>query len=148
MSGPRWLEKDFNPKLKRWGKVHLGGHDVVRRVDPDGEALVWCRKRTCHARCRLGPKLMGRCRPEKKDTKEDWDNVEKNLQTWRRRCAGQKRERIESRGRKKKSHREKGCRRRGTKRFVGHCQEEDVRRQRSVTPSGGTDQRIPGHARG
>ena len=26
------------------GKTHLAEHDMVRRVDPNGEALVWCRK--------------------------------------------------------------------------------------------------------
>ena len=42
--GPRWLEKDSNHKLKRWGMARLGGHGMVRRVDPNGEALVWCRE--------------------------------------------------------------------------------------------------------
>ena len=46
--------KDSNHKLKRWRKAHLGGHDTVRRVDPNGEALVLCRKCSGYARCRLG----------------------------------------------------------------------------------------------
>ena len=52
--GPRVMDKDFNPKLKRWREAHLGEHDTVRRVDPNGEALVWCRKCSGCARCRLG----------------------------------------------------------------------------------------------
>ena len=39
------------------GVKHVGGHDMVRRVDRNGEALVWCRKCSGHARHRLGPKL-------------------------------------------------------------------------------------------
>ena len=38
---PGWLEKDFNHKLKRWGKAHLGEHDMARRVGPNGEVPVW-----------------------------------------------------------------------------------------------------------
>ena len=52
---------------------------MVRRVDPHGKALVWCRKCSCHARCRLGPKLMVRCRPEKMDTKEDGKMIKRIL---------------------------------------------------------------------
>ena len=39
---------------------------MVRRVDPNAEALVWCR------RCSVppGPELMNRCSPDKKDSKE------------------------------------------------------------------------------
>ena len=40
---------------------------MVRRVDSN---LVWCRKCSDHAKCRLGPKLMNRCRPEEKDAIE------------------------------------------------------------------------------
>ena len=67
--GPKWLGKDSNHKFKRWGKAHLGGHFMLRRVDRHGEALIWCRKSSGDARCRLGPKLMSRCRPEKMDTR-------------------------------------------------------------------------------
>ena len=68
--GPVWLEKDCKHKMKRWGKVQLGVRDLVRSVDPNCEALVWCRKCSGYARCRLGPGLMNRCRPEKIDTKQ------------------------------------------------------------------------------
>ena len=43
---------------------------MVRRVDPNGEAQVWCRKCSGYGRCRLEPTLMIRCRPAKIDTKE------------------------------------------------------------------------------
>ena len=43
---------------------------MVRSVDPDGEALVWCRKCSGYAQWCVGTKLMNRCIPEKKDTKE------------------------------------------------------------------------------
>ena len=33
---PRWMEVEFNHMLNRRGKAHLGGHDTVRRVDPNG----------------------------------------------------------------------------------------------------------------
>ena len=59
------MGRDFNHKLKGSWKAHLGEYDMVlRRVDPNGEAFVWCRK------CRLGPTFMNRCRPETKDTNE------------------------------------------------------------------------------
>ena len=43
---------------------------MVRRADPSGEALIWCRKCSGCARQRLGPKLLNRCEPGKFDTKE------------------------------------------------------------------------------
>ena len=58
----------LQPPAEEIEKAHLGGHDMVRRVGPNGEALVWCRKCSGHARCRRGLKLMDRCRPEKRDT--------------------------------------------------------------------------------
>ena len=79
--GPRWLGKDSDPELEGMGNTHQGGNDMVRRVDPNGEVLVWCRRRSGCTRCCLGPKLMNRCRPEKQD----------------RKGARQKRERVENR---------------------------------------------------
>ena len=49
---------------------YLGGHDLVRRMDRQGEVLTWCRKCSGYARQRMGPKLMNCCRPEQMGTKE------------------------------------------------------------------------------
>ena len=66
-AGPKYLVK----KGGRWRKVHMGGHDMMRRVDTQGEALIWCRKCSSgHARGRLGPKLMNCCKPETMGTTE------------------------------------------------------------------------------
>ena len=79
MCGSRVAGKDSNHKLKMWVERHLGGHDIVRRVDRNGEALdlVWKVLGFC-ARCRLGPKLMHRCKPEKLDTQEHWKMMKKS----------------------------------------------------------------------
>ena len=53
---PRWMEKEFNHKLKLCGKAHFGR---ARH----GETCSGC------AWCRAEPKLMNRCRPEEKNTK-------------------------------------------------------------------------------
>ena len=29
---------------KKWRRRHLGGHDLVRRMDRQGEVRIWCRK--------------------------------------------------------------------------------------------------------
>ena len=62
---PKWLREDSKHKLGRWGKSRLGGHDVVRRVDRSGEALIGSPQCSGHARQRQGPKLMNRYKPEK-----------------------------------------------------------------------------------
>ena len=49
------------PSLEDWRQAHLGGPDMVRRVDPNGEALVWCRNCSGYA----VPKLLNRCRQTK-----------------------------------------------------------------------------------
>ena len=58
-------------KFRRWSKSHLGGDDMVRRVNRHGEVLIWCRKCSGCARQRMGPQLMNCCKPEKLGTKED-----------------------------------------------------------------------------
>ena len=40
-------------------------------ISPNAEALVWCKKCSGCARCRLEPKPMKHCRPEKMGTWED-----------------------------------------------------------------------------
>ena len=51
--GPNELVKN----LGRWGKRHMGGHDMVRRMDWQGDVLIWCRKCSGYARRRMGHKL-------------------------------------------------------------------------------------------
>ena len=54
-------------KMREW---ILGSHDLERRVDRQGETLIWCRKCSGYARQRMGPKLLNCCRPEQVGTKE------------------------------------------------------------------------------
>ena len=56
--------------LGKWRRRHFGGHDLVRRMDRQGEVLIWCSKCSGYARQRMGPKLMNCCGPEEMDTKE------------------------------------------------------------------------------
>ena len=59
--------------VKKFGKLrrrHLGGHDLVRRMDRQGEVLTWCRKCSGFAWQRMGPKLMNRFKTEQMGTKE------------------------------------------------------------------------------
>ena len=43
---------------------------MARRMDRQGELLIWCRKCSGYARQRMGPKLMNHCQPEKVGTKD------------------------------------------------------------------------------
>ena len=43
---------------------------MVRRMDRQGEVLIWCRKCSGYARQRMGPKLVNCCKPEQMGTKE------------------------------------------------------------------------------
>ena len=49
--------------------------DMVRRADPKGEASVWCTNCSAYAGRRLGPKLLNRCSPLKRQT-HDLDHVD------------------------------------------------------------------------
>ena len=52
--GPKWLREGSKHKLGRWSKSDLGGHDMVRRVDRHGDALIWCRNCSGYARQKNG----------------------------------------------------------------------------------------------
>ena len=52
------------------GKRYLGGHDLVRRVDRQGEVLFCCRKCSGYMRQRMGPKLRNCSKPVQVGTKE------------------------------------------------------------------------------
>ena len=70
MPGKRTGPKYLSENVGKWRKRHLGGHDLVRRVDRQGEFWIWCRKCWGYARQRMGPKLMNYCMPEQVGTKE------------------------------------------------------------------------------
>ena len=52
---------------------------MVRRLDRQGEVLIWCRKCSGYARQRIGPKLVNCCKLEQVGTKED-GNMLKRIQ--------------------------------------------------------------------
>ena len=64
-TGPKFLSKSF----RKWGRRFLGGHDLVRRMDRQGEVLIQRRKCSGYARQRMGPKLVNCCRLEQMGTK-------------------------------------------------------------------------------
>ena len=67
MRARRGSERNSTPNSRDGEKAYLEKeHDMVRRVDPDGESLV-SRHRSGYAWCRLGLKLMNRDRPQEKE---------------------------------------------------------------------------------
>ena len=72
--------KLLSKSLGKWGRRQLGGHDLVRRMDRQGEVLIWRRRCSGHARQRMEPKLMQCCRPEQVENKE-YGNILKRTQT-------------------------------------------------------------------
>ena len=64
----RWVATTCPPKLKPPKRPYF-----LRFSLTEGFSVVWvvwCRKCLGHARCRLGPKLLTRCKPVKKSPKE------------------------------------------------------------------------------
>ena len=64
--GPRWLGNDSNHKLQRWSDRHLGGQDMVRRVDQNvrGLRVVQLGVRAMHGAA-WSRNLMNRCEARK-----------------------------------------------------------------------------------
>ena len=75
-NGPKFLSRS----LKNGEGASLGAHDLVRRMDRQGEVLIWCRNCSGNARQGMEPKLINCCMPEPMGTKEFGDMV-KRLQT-------------------------------------------------------------------
>ena len=67
--------------VEKWRTVHVREHDM----DPNGNALVWCRECSVYAWCRVEPKLVNCCKPEQKDTKSALEHVEISPHVRRRR---------------------------------------------------------------
>ena len=75
-SGPKFLSKSW----RKLGRRHLGGHDLVRRMDRQVEVSIWRRKCSGFSRQRLGPKLVNCCKPEQMGINE-FGKMMKRIQT-------------------------------------------------------------------
>ena len=80
---------------------------MLRRVCPNGEALVWCRICSGCALCRLEPQLTKHCRPEKKDTKENGKMLKRILKLEEGRVPDRSANGWRVEGNKKKTHRKR-----------------------------------------
>ena len=109
-----WLGKDFDHKVKRWGETHLGGHGMVRRVDTNGKAWVWCRKCSGRARCRLVSKLMNSLQARNARAR---GHVEKHPQVKKIDCPTEARKDGKPRAKKRVTRKE--CKRRREELEVG-----------------------------
>ena len=80
MPGKCTRPKFLSWSLEKWRRRHhVGGHDVVRRVDRRRKALIWCRQCSGYARQRMGPKLMNCCKPEPMGT-QGYGKIPKMIQ--------------------------------------------------------------------
>ena len=101
--GPKFLSK----KLGKFRSRQLGSHDLVRRMDRQGEVRIGCRKCSGYARQRMGPKLTNCRRPEPMGTKE-FDKMMRRIQILEEgRVPAKKAKKLKNRGRKEKNY-EKG----------------------------------------
>ena len=99
-NGTKFLSKS----LKKLGRRHLGGHDLVRRMDTQGEVLIWCRKCSGYARQRMGPQQVNCCILEPMGTKEFGKMVKRSPNSQRRESPSQRGKELENRWRKEKSY--------------------------------------------
>ena len=53
---------------------------MVRKIDRQGEVLMWCRKCSGYARQKMGPKLMQLAASQSKWAQKSTENVEKTTQ--------------------------------------------------------------------
>ena len=78
--------KTPNKSLGRWCKLRLGGHDTVRRVDCDGEAIHNIVQNVLVlSATKNGPQSMHRCKPEKmeqKDIERCWTRISTLEEGW------------------------------------------------------------------
>ena len=72
-----WVERDFNHKLQIWGRSALGEeHDMVRRMGPNGAALVLVQDMFGLCSVPSGTEVAGQLQARK--TRKSTENVEKN----------------------------------------------------------------------
>ena len=70
-----------------------------RRMDREGEVLLWCRNFSGYARQRKGPKLVNCCRQEQMGTK-DITKCREESKLSRKEASSQRGKELENRGRK------------------------------------------------
>ena len=61
---------EFNPKLQKWSKAHVGGHDLMRVVAAKSGVLIWCCTCWGSSRHRLAHQLSNRCNPQTRNVQE------------------------------------------------------------------------------
>ena len=75
-TGPKFMSISW----RKWRRRYLGDHDLVRRMDRQGEVFIWCRKCSGYARQSMGPKQVNCCKPEQMGAKA-FGKMRKRLQT-------------------------------------------------------------------
>ena len=86
MTGRCEDQNSCQKKLGKWRSRHLGGHDLVRRMERQGEVLIWCRMCSGDGHQRI------------------WQTGEKNPISRGRNSPSQRGNELEDRGRKEKNY--------------------------------------------
>ena len=132
-TGPKFLSKS----MENCGRRHLGSHELVRRMDRQGEVLIWRRKCSGYAEQRMGPKLMNCWKPEQMGTKE-YGQMMKRIQTLENgRVPAKKAKNWRIEGQKKRITRKEYQRLvHGAKRLVEPCEGKNPEGKRRVAFDG------------
>ena len=72
--GPKLLSK----RIENWERWYVGGHDLVRRMDRQGEVLIWCWKCSGYARQKNGTETDELLQAGTNGHQRIWKNAEKN----------------------------------------------------------------------
>ena len=91
-TGPKLMGMEFYPKLWKWWKAHMGGHDSHEGCFCKWRTLICCWKCSGCSRHRMGHGFVTRCRPESKSNKEHGANEEDDWSVGRDQNSSKKRE--------------------------------------------------------
>ena len=97
MSGRCNGTKILVKKFLNMGRRHLTGHDLVRRMDRQGEVLIWCRKCSGYARQRMGTEANELLHAGTDGHQRIWQNGENNPNTRGRESPSQRGKELENR---------------------------------------------------
>ena len=73
-TGPKYEAK----KLGRWRKRHMGGHDMVRRMDRQAEVLIWVWEMLWFWATKNGTQIDELLQAGASEHKRVWNHVETN----------------------------------------------------------------------